>query len=162
MNVQLSQDGVFNLSGINPVLFDLLSEIALCGSSKDPRIEARFYPSPVEGDSIPELQDDWKSLVQPELHAAFQHARDVVQSDLRNARETDEGFAFQIAPHHADAWMSALNQARLALAEENQFTDDDLCANVSPKISSPREMILLQMNFYAFLQEWLVQMADSP
>jgi len=160
MNVQVSQDGLFSLSEINPILFDLLREIVLCASSSDPRAEARFYPSPVEGNDIPELREDWSSLVQPELQAAFQQARDVVQADLRNASETDEGFAFQIPRHHADAWMSALNQARLAIAEEHQLTEDDLNENVLPAISGQREMILLQMNFYAFLQEWLVQMAE--
>ena len=160
MNVQVSTDGVFSLSEINPILFDLLREIILCGSSSDPRAEARFYPSPVEGNEIADLREDWKSLVQPELQMAFQQARDVVQADLRHASENEDGFAFQIPRHHADAWMNALNQARLALAEEHQLTEGDLSEHVLPSISGQREMILLQMNFYAFLQEWLVQMAD--
>ena len=159
MNVQVSKDGAFGLSEINPFLFDLLREIVLCAASSDPRAEARLYPSPVEGNQMPDLLEDWKSLVQPELHAAFQQARDVVQADLRHATETDEGFEFQIPRHHSDAWMSALNQARLALAEENHFSETELTTEVASALDDRRKMILLQMNFYAFLQEWLVQMA---
>ena len=160
MHVQVVQDGSIGLRGINPFLFDLLREIVRCGASGDPRVEARFYPPPVEEGDLSDLREDWKSLVQPELQAAFQQARDVVQADLRNATETEDGCAFQIAPHHADAWMSALNQARLALAGENHFTEADLSADVPSAVGGPTERALLQMHFYAFLQDWLVQMAD--
>jgi hypothetical protein len=160
MNVQISGDGTIGLSGINPFLFDLLQGIVRSGASDDPAVGDRFFPAPVEGGGERDLRDDWKALVQPELHAGFLEAREIVQADLRAADEAADGFAFQIPVRHADAWMNALSQARLALAIENRFTESELAAEMPAAAGGPRDLALLQMNFYAFLQEWLVRISD--
>lgn len=160
MHVQISEDGTIGLGGIDPLIFDFLRGIASCGASSHPEAEARLYPDPVEGAAEPGLREDWKCLVYPDLHAAFLEARAVVQADLRTAKETDDGFEFHIPPRHVDAWMSALNQARLVLAAENHFEESDLAADAPAAIGGPRELALLQMRLYGFLQEWLVRVSD--
>jgi hypothetical protein len=54
-----------------------------------------------------------------------------------------------------DLWLSALNQARLALAEIHQFTDADL-SHAPHDLDDPREFALMRMGIYGSLQEWLV------
>ena len=58
---------------------------------------------------------------------------------------------------HADAWLSALNQARLAIAATNQFSDHELCDAYRSPLGSRRDLSLFQVNFYGFLQEFLLR-----
>ena len=66
----------------------------------------------------------------------------------------------EIPPNHMDPWLGTLNQARLAIAEENHFGEQDLSEEISPDTSDPRSISLFQINFYGFLQECLVKMQD--
>jgi len=58
---------------------------------------------------------------------------------------------------HADAWLSALNQARLVIAAKNDFTDGELCDHYRSPIGSRRDLSLFQVNFYGFLQEFILR-----
>lgn len=157
MKLHAANDGALVLEEIPPFLFDLLGEIVGRASSNDPRVEARFFPDPA---SDQELIEDWKSFVQPELLEFFQSARETVKADLRGASEHDGVFSMSIPKIHGDAWLSALNQARLAIAEESGFDEKDMAAEVAPAPEDPRALALFQVGFYGFLQECLVRMQD--
>jgi len=158
MKLHAADDGALLLEEVPPFLFRLLGEIAVRAASDHPRVEARFFPDPASDD---ELIEDWKSLVQPELQVLFQSARETVQADLRGASEHKKGVSMRIPKTHGDAWMSALNQARLAIAEESGFREKDMAAEVAPDPDDPRAMALFQLGFYGFLQECLVRMQDK-
>jgi len=145
------------LEEIPPVLFGLLQAIPLRAASEDPRVESRFYPAPAL-DAL--LVEDWKSFVRPELQETFLSAREVVLADLCGTLETEGGFSMKIPPNHMDPWLSTLNQARLAIAEENHFGEKDLSEEIVPDSSDPRPLALFQISFYGFLQECLVKMQD--
>lgn len=162
MELQISADGTMTLRAINPFFFALFQEIVQHAASNNPEVEERFFPSPVNDPQENSLAEDWKSLVHPELNANFRAARDVVQADLRLASKKKKEFSFKIPAKHADAWISALTQARLSLAEEHHFGEADLAAEVPQEISDIRSYALLQIHFYGFLQEWLVKLQDSP
>ncbi|MEI6034157.1 MAG: DUF2017 family protein [Verrucomicrobiae bacterium] len=155
MKLKESDDGGILLEEIPPFLFHLLGEISSRAEIKHPRVDARFFPDPSE-DS--ELIEDWKSLVQPELQAIFQSARETVRADLRGASERDGSMSLQIPKPHGDAWLSALNQARLAMVEEAGFGEKDMAAEVPDDLRTPRDAALFQLGFYGFLQECLVRM----
>jgi hypothetical protein len=157
MKLHVNADGALLLEEIPAFLFRLLGEISRRADSKDPRTEARFFPDPA---SDHELMEDWKSFVQPGLMELFRSARETVQADLRGASESKGIFSLQIPKNHGDAWLSALNQARLAIAEESGFGEKDLASDVEPNPEDPRSMALFQMSFYGFLQECLVRMQD--
>ncbi|MEI6279415.1 MAG: DUF2017 family protein [Verrucomicrobiae bacterium] len=157
MKLQAADDGAMLLEEIPPFLFRLLGEIPGRASSKHPRVEARFFPEP---GSDQELIEDWKTLVEPELHVLFQSARETVRADLRGASASKGGFSMRIPKPHGDAWLGALNQARLAIAEESGFDEKDMAAEVVPDPEDPRAMTLFQIGFYGFLQECLVRMQD--
>jgi len=48
--------------------------------------------------------------------------------------------------------LSALNQARLAIAATYQFSDHELCDHYRSPLGSRRDLSLFQVNFYGFLQ----------
>lgn len=157
MKLSATDEGALNLEEIPPFLFDLLEAVPQRAASQDPRVENRFYPPPAEDEL---LQEDWKSLVQPGLQECFLSAREIVISDLRRVSETKDGSMVQIPSNHMDAWLNTLNQARLAIAEENRFGEKDLAGEIVPNASDPRSLALFQISFYGFLQECLVRMQD--
>ena len=53
--------------------------------------------------------------------------------------------------------MSALNQARLVIASKFAFTEAELCDHYRSPIGSRRDLSLFQVNFYGFLQEFILR-----
>jgi hypothetical protein len=53
--------------------------------------------------------------------------------------------------------LSALNQARLAIAAKNGFTEIELNDHLHSPIGSRRDLSLFQVNFYGFLQEFILR-----
>ena len=157
MKLTATEEGALDLEEIPPFLFELLKAVPLRAASGDPRVESRFFPAPAQDEL---LIEDWKSLVQPGLQDTFLSAREVVLADLRKTSETVGGFGMEIPPNHMDAWLNTLNQARLAIAEENGFGERDLSEEIVPDPSNPRLIALFQITFYGFLQECLVRMQD--
>lgn len=157
MTLQPTAEGDLLLEEIPTFLLELLREVPVRAASKHPGVEERFLPDPANDDGI---REDWKALVQPELMALFQSDRETVQADLRGVAAKKKGAALRIPKNHSDAWMGALNQARLAIAEEGGFGEADLAVDVAPDQGDPRAMALFQVGFYGFLQECLIRMQD--
>lgn len=160
MEIHFSENRLTELRDVQPFLFELLKEIVVVASSIDPRVEARFFPAPVAKDDDSGLADDWSAYVQPGLQEGFREARDVVQADLRRASARGDHYSIEIAFTHIEAWLSALNQARLAISEEHGFGEKELSEEIPPAIESRRDRALLQMHFYGMLQEWFVRSLD--
>ncbi|MBE2204759.1 MAG: DUF2017 family protein [Chthoniobacterales bacterium] len=157
MKLNANDEGALDLEEIPPFLFDLLEAVPRRAGSQDPRVENRFYPAPGEDE---QLQEDWKSLVQPDLQEGFFSAREIVMADLRRASGHGDEYRMQIPSKHMEAWLNVLNQARLAIAEENHFGEKDLSEDIVPDAADPRSMLLFQISFYGFLQECLVKMQE--
>jgi hypothetical protein len=62
----------------------------------------------------------------------------------------------RIPAKNSDAWLNALNQARLVIAAKYNFTETDLCDHYRSPIGSRRDLGLFQVNFYGFLQEFIL------
>ena len=58
---------------------------------------------------------------------------------------------------HGDAWLNALNQARLVIAAKYKFSDIELNDHDRSPIGSRRDLSLFQVNFYGFLQEFILR-----
>jgi hypothetical protein len=145
---------------LDPFLAELLRQIPESTQPKDsPGAEERLFSPP----AAPEervLCAEWKLYVIPELRRLFQSATETVRDDLQQLRCTDKPFAncaLRIPMAHADAWLSALNQARLAIAATYQFSDHELCDHYRSPLGSRRDLSLFQVNFYGFLQEIILR-----
>ena len=102
--------------------------------------------------------------MQPELRRLFQTATETVTADLEQLSGKEKTFAnrtLRIPSKHAEAWLSALNQARLVIAAKNNFTDGELCDHYRSPIGSRRDLSLFQVNFYGFLQEFILRELDG-
>ena len=98
--------------------------------------------------------------VEPELRRLFQSATETVAGDLEQLNGDEKTLAtrtLRIPAKHSDAWLSALNQARLVIAVKNNFTENDLNDHFRSPIGSRRDLSLFQVNFYGFLQEFILR-----
>ena len=160
IGVRITKEGGVLFEGVDPLFLRFLGEIRATAELDDPRVESRFFQSPTDAPDADELREDWKAFVQPELHSAFAASRDVVEADLRRAdKTTGPDRSLLIPRQHIDHWLSALNQARLALAEFHGFDENDM-DHPQANPDTPRGHALLQMQIYGLLQEWLISVLD--
>ena len=108
----------------------------------------------------PNVCAEWKLYVEPELRRLFEGATETVERDLQQLGDQEKPFAnctLRIPVEHSEAWLNALNQARLALAAKYDFTEAELCDHYRSPIGSRRDLSLFQVNFYGFLQEFILR-----
>jgi hypothetical protein len=154
-------DGRIGLREVPVVFADLLRQIPNCGDRESEAVESRLFPTPSLDASEEDLRDDWKAHVQPGLHELFLSSRQVVEADLRAIKEEDEACSLEFPVKHADAWMNALNQARLALAAQHGLGDKELEGPGPMHILNERDLALLQIDFYGGILQWLVQVMED-
>jgi Domain of unknown function (DUF2017) len=148
------------ISELDPFLAELLRQIPVSTKSEGAaEAEARLFSSPAASEEK-QLCAEWKLYVQPELRRLFRSATETVAADLEQLNGNEKMLAnctLRIPAEHADAWLNALNQARLVIAAKNNFTDGELCDHYRSPIGSRRDLSLFQVNFYGFLQEFILR-----
>ncbi len=170
-----SNSGTWRLTDLEPIHVQLLRQAAEDASIADcPSGRSRLFPSPVtEADAIREasLIDDWKELVTEELDTQFASEVgtflddfDSVQSYVLSDEGKEERHRLDIPLTHGGAWFSTLNQARLMLDEKYELHPDgeefhpDLLPDSLGEISGPERLAAyMRYEFYALVQEWIVQ-----
>ena len=153
-------NGTLEISEIDPFLAELLRQVpASTQSEAVPAVEKRLFSAPAAPNEK-EFCEDWKIYVEPDLRRLFQTATETVESDLRQLSEKEKTFAnsaLRIPLANAEAWLNALNQARVALAAKYDFTEAELSDHYRSPIGSRRDLSLFQVNFYGFLQEFILR-----
>jgi hypothetical protein len=153
-------DDVLEISELDPFLAELLRQVPDSADAEgDEAARARLFSLPAE-ESESEICAEWKLYVEPELRRLFQTANETVTADLKQLNGKAKPFAnctLRIPKKHAEAWLSALNQARLAIAAKYGFTEAELSDHYRSPIGSRRDLGLFQVNFYGFLQEFILQ-----
>ena len=145
---------------LDPFLAELLRQIPESGQPKDSAAAEERLFSPPAAPEEKVLCAEWKLYVVPELRRLFQSATETVREDLQQLRCTDKPFAncnIRIPMAHAEAWLSALNQARLAIAATYQFSDHELSDHYRSPLGNRRDLSLFQVNLYGFLQEFILR-----
>jgi Domain of unknown function (DUF2017) len=148
------------IAELDPFLAELLRQIPGCANPDGvPAAEERIFSLPANGAET-ELCAEWKMYVEPELRRLFQTATQTVAADLEQLNGNERNLAnrtLRFPAKHADAWLSALNQARLVIAAKNNFTELELNDHLHSPIGSRRDLSLFQVNFYGFLQEFILR-----
>jgi Domain of unknown function (DUF2017) len=159
MEICRRKDGL-EISELDPFLAELLRQIPASTSVENsPAARTRLFSPPADS-THKEICAEWKVYVEPELQRLFRTATETVAADLEQLSGNEKTFANRtlvIPAKHADAWLNALNQARLSIAARNEFTDRDLSDNYRSPIGSRRDLSLFQVNFYGFLQEFILR-----
>ena len=158
------QGDAIEVSELDPFLAELLRQIP---ESTRPEgvaaAESRLFCLPAE-ESEKEICAEWKLYVEPELRRLFRSATETVTADLEALNGNTKSFAncaLRIPTCHADAWLNALNQARLAIASKFAFTEEELSDHYRSPIGSRRDLSLFQVNFYGFLQEFILRELEA-
>jgi len=157
MRISRGKGEKIEFSRVEPIEAELLRQIpAVMPENDDFKVQQRLYPDP-GGD----LAEDWQELVRPELEHLFLASRQLVEEDLARMKEKRGMATLSIPLAHADSWLNALNQARLVLATKFEFTDEELLRYDPPLMFSRRDLVLLQINFYAAIQERLIEALEG-
>ncbi len=162
--MEFRRDGeVLEISELDPFLAELLRQIPASTNCEGTQAEHRIWSLPAES-SEKEICAEWKLYVEPELRQLFRSATETVAADLQQLNGSEKSFAnctLRIPTQHADAWLNALNQARLVIAAKNNFTEGELCDHYRSPIGSRRDLSLFQVNFYGFLQEFILREVEG-
>ena len=158
MRLRRTSTDSWELRDIHPLLATFLSELPKV-AARHKKAQARLYPDPIGGAAHAEFRRDWKEHVRPELERLFASSRDIVARDLSAPGGYNHGTKVVIPCAHLEAWLSALNQARLVIVEESNFTEADLDHHEPPDLATQRGLSLLKIHFYGHLQEVLIEAA---
>jgi Domain of unknown function (DUF2017) len=152
------------ISELDPFLAELLRQIPASANPDGVQsAEQRLFSPPSNGKQT-ELCAEWRIYVEPELRRLFQTATETVAADLQQLNGNEKSFSnrtLRIPAKHADEWLNALNQARLVIAAKNNFTENELNDHFRSPIGSRRDLSLFQVNFYGFLQEFILRELES-
>jgi Domain of unknown function (DUF2017) len=153
-------------SRIEQIEAELLKQVPpCCEMDEGSGAESRIFPPPADAAEA-ELLRDWEEYVRPELRHLFRSAKETVEADLDLLKmKVGRLGRFVVPLEHGESWLNALNQARLILAAKFEFSESELSAFDLPRTFSQRELVLQQINFYAAIQERIIEIlntADNP
>jgi hypothetical protein len=162
-DMEICREGeTLQISNLDPFLAELLRQIPQSTNAEGtPEAQARLFSKP-SGEK--EICAEWKSYVEPELRRLFRSASETVAADLTQLNGNEKSLrnrTLRIPVKHADAWLNALNQARLVIATKYNFSDEELNDHDRSPIGSRRDLGLFQINFYGFLQEFILREISS-
>ena len=149
--MEIRREGdTLEISELDPFLAELLRQVPDSTNPEgDEAANARLFSRPADQNET-ELCSEWKVYVEPELRRSFRTATETVAADLGQLSGNTKPFAnctLRIPKKHAEAWLSALNQARLVIAAKYGFTEAELSDHYRSPIGSRRDLGLFQVNF---------------
>ncbi len=175
-----SPQGSLTLAALDPFFVQLLREVGdWADPGEDPAACARlFSPPAAAGEKA--VNEDWEELVRPELEAQFRDARDAVRADLARIRPEEQPspeplppdgatppeppsptFRVRIPARNFEAWLSALNQARLALGARFRLEEGDMIERPRSLLDGERAFRIFQVDFYGHLQEMIIRRIEG-
>ncbi len=161
-----SADGGIRLEGVPTIVcFLLLGVPELLDPEPSGAVRDRLCPSPTEDDDDDEAREDWERLMVPELFALVASAREIIERDLELLDETmdeDEGGRLMIPPAHVDAWISALNVARLTLGAEHALEASDLEGRLEEQEDVERADAVIRVSLLGEIQGLLIECKTAP
>ncbi|XHR27026.1 MAG: DUF2017 family protein [Chthoniobacteraceae bacterium] len=159
MTIVRDENGGFIFEDVEPQLVQLFLAIPRSTRPEDnPQVLDRLYPRPTET-SEPELHEEWEQFVVPDLRETFEEATTVVEGDLKPLHGGASGWV--IPREHMDAWLNALNQARLALAAKYAVTEEDMEVSAPYPVEDERGLAVAQIHVYGLLQECLIRYIEE-
>jgi len=143
------------LSGVDAAIAFCLGRVpGVLAQRGSTRVRERLHPDAIPGDTI--RNAEWHRLVDAELEHLFETAQRTLEQDLERL-DPDRGEIAFPAPH-LKAWMSAINQARIVLAERHGFHADDLSQDKFAARSA-HDVALLQVQVLGYVLQVLVEFA---
>ena len=185
-------DGSLRFTEIAPWFYSVLLEVPeLLDSDQPEAVSQRLYPEPSDD---PEIRESWDKYVRPDLFALIASARDIVLHDLGNigrvelpptSEQADDPvelmdelalWKLDIPVGHVQAWISALNVARLTLSTRFAIEDDDMGegddaeddgeedggAENEPPEFDVRSFAITRVHLLGWIQQMLIDQENPP
>ena len=154
MHILQKEDGSFVISEVDGNLREMICAIPVAAETDDSEAaRRRIFPDPASGPDTADLREEWREYVEPGLRHLFEDAMVTVQTDLEHL---DENGVLPVPAAHVDAWLNALNQARLALAAKFDIGEAEM-DELTSRPKNERDFAVLQIHLYGFIQECLVR-----
>ncbi len=162
-HVKRGEDGSVRIESLFPLHVAALVEVPELLDKPEGDVRRRLFPEPSDD---AKQKDEWDRLVRPELFALLASAREILVRDLR-ALEPAEPLGgvprwnVSVPAQHVNAWISALNAARLALgAAHGVESEQDLHPDLEEKDGKieldERTFAVVKINVLADLQALLI------
>ena len=165
LRVQPVDEKHIRISGIAPVLAVVLRELPEILEQRDsPGPHDRLFPNPTAADD--KINQEWQQMNRPELRHLFVSAGETVARDLAGlnaSKSSPDTFEITFPVEHVKAWTSALNQARLILAEMHKIEDEDMnVVQLDP--NNRKHVAAFRIHLLGYLLHLFVEleMGDEP
>jgi hypothetical protein len=144
------KDGIL-LAGLTRLCVDTLRGVPMLLESNDERVRSRLLPETYD---CHDSELSWRDLAVPELERLFASRTSLVRRDLDQLRQIAEAesWVLLIPDRHANAWLSCLNAARLALYLLNDLTPEMMERDGLLLASPKQQEALLRIHFLAEVQ----------
>ncbi|MHC4957806.1 MAG: DUF2017 family protein [Planctomycetota bacterium] len=160
------EDGGLRFSNLAPWFVSVLLELPrLLEKDQDELVKERLYPAPTDDE---DENEEWKRLVHPELFALLASARAIVVKDLGGLVPSEEAdplgtWTMLIVPEHVNAWISALNAARLAIGAGNEIEEEDM-NDESPDVDAwdDKRVAVAKIHLLGWLQQMIIEDQAPP
>lgn len=162
MRARFIDPATIEVSGIGFVEGALLWRLAAAADPAGSEAAQQRLASSPTGGADPALDRDWQEHVLPELQALFASAVEVVHGDLvRSWIRPGTDASVRVPAGHVEAWLIALNQARLALAARHRLTEKVMTQH-PPEDFQPDTLARLFVDFFGGLQQLLLEATEAP
>ena len=143
------------LSGLDATVVHCLRRIPAILARRDSAgLRNRLHPDALPHE--PARNAEWHRLMDSELRRLFEKAEQTLARDLDGVTANAVTIAFPTL--HLKAWMSAINQARVLLAEEHQLEARDMERDQF-MAGSDRDRALVEVQILGYLLHVLVEHA---
>ena len=155
--IERVDDKQIRVSGLNPLMTDSLQRLDEILARRDaPAAHDRLFPTP---STEAKINAEWEQFVTPELRHLFVSAGDTVVRDLTTLGPDPaqlNQFQVQFPAAHLEAWISALNQARLILGAQFAVTEPDMTRqDLDPR--QARDIGLLRIYLLGYLLQLFIE-----
>lgn len=144
-------DEGFIFGNLTPAAVETLKGVPMLIESSDSRVRDRLLP---ETCSKEEDEEHWREHAVPELERLFLSRAQLVRRDLDALRKIpDTPGSVLLVPHeHVNAWLAALNAARLALFALNDMTAEHLDVEGFDTATPKQKEAILRLDLMAEMQ----------
>lgn len=148
-------DEGYVFGGLAPSCVDTLKGVPMLLESSDPRVQKRLLPETCDD---PDAELQWRRHAVPELERLFASRAQLVRRDLAGLRKlgNSDTQVLLIPDAHCNAWLAALNAARLALFVLNDLTAEHMEEEGFKKALPKQQEALLRIHLLAEVQSVLL------
>jgi hypothetical protein len=134
---------------------ETLRGVPMLIESSDARVRGRLLP---ETCSDADAEEQWRQHAVPELERLFLSRAQLVRRDLGTLRRMPKSgnHLLLIPDAHVNAWLAALNAARLALFTLNDLTAEHMEADAFVAAEPKQQEALLRIHLLAEMQSVLL------